>query len=359
MTKIDKSMVKNFFKITMLVIVGLVGLSIITQINRALIPVRQGAMTLTEGLMFLFSETPRTAVMLMPIATLLGALMTMNNMAKTSEIIALKTSGISFKRIIKYPAIMALIFAIASAIVADRLSTVGRRVKRELKYKHANSIYYSKEYSGNVYMKGLSGEYISHIGTVYGDLGEMYTAVIVFQDEKANVKKIMAIDSAFYDEFYKIWRGRNVYIKDFLTEKEENFVMRELPEIKEKPMDMVKSKFYMDEVSFNVIRDNAIYIKATGGDVTAFLLEMHKRIAEPLLVFIISFFGFALGSKFVRGGAAISLAIGIVLGFSTYIVKSLSEAFVSGGHLSPMLGAWLPCIIFAIVSIYTVNEAEF
>jgi len=136
-------------------------------------------------------------------------------------------------------------------------------------------------------------------------------------------------------------------------------LIKELQEIKEKPMDMVKHVFYMDEVSFNVIRKNAIFIQASGGDVTAYLLEMHKRIADPLLVFIISFFGFALGSKFVRGGAAISLALGIVLGFLTYIIKSISEAFVSGGNLSPALGAWLPCIIFTIVSIYTVNEAEY
>lgn len=33
MTKIDKNVTKQFFKITMLVIVGLVGLSIITQLK--------------------------------------------------------------------------------------------------------------------------------------------------------------------------------------------------------------------------------------------------------------------------------------------------------------------------------------
>lgn len=359
MTKIDKNMMKNFFKVTSLVIVGLVGLSIITQLNRAIVSVNSGTMTVLEATQFLFSEAPRTAVMLMPIAVLLGALMTMNNMAKTSEIIALKTSGISFKRIIKYPVIVAFIFAVITALIADNLSTVGRKVKRELKNKYNKSNAYSKEASSNVYMKGQNNEYISHIGTVYGDFGEIYSAIMIFQDEKGLLTKIIGIESAKYDEFQKIWKGNNVYVRDFIKNTEEKYILKEIPELKEKPMDMIKHVFYMDEVSFNTIRKNAIFIKASGGDVTEFLLEMHKRIAEPLLVFIISFFGFSLGSKFVRGGAAISLAIGIVLGFSTYVIKSLSEAFVSGGHLSPAFGAWLPSIIFTIVSIYTVSEAEY
>lgn len=359
MTKIDKNITKQFFKITVLVIVGLVGLSIITQMKRAIVNVNNGIMTVTESLKFLFSEAPRTAVMLMPIATLLGSMMTMNNLAKTSEIIALKTSGVSFKRIIKYPLIVSVIFAIVTAITADKFSTLGRKVKRELKEKYNKETAYSTEMSRNVYMRGQNGEYISHIEMVYGDKGELYDAVLIFQNAEGLLNKVITIESAVYDPFMNIWKGRNVFIKDLVTGEEETYAIKMVSELKEKPMELIKHTFYMDEVSFSEIRKNAIYIKASGGEVKAYLLEMHKRLSEPLLVFIISFFGFALGSKYVRGGAGVSIAIGIVLGFSTYVVKSLSDALVSGNYFNPAFGAWLPCIIFSVISFYTMNKAEY
>ena len=140
---------------------------------------------------------------------------------------------------------------------------------------------------------------------------------------------------------------------------EETYSVKMIQELKEKPMELVSHKFYMGEVSITELRKNAVFIKASGGDVKDYILEMNKRIAEPMLVFIISFFGFALGSKFVRGGAGVSIAIGVLLGFSTYIVTSLSDAFVSGNYISPEFGAWLPCMIFFGVSLYTMNQAEY
>lgn len=359
MTKIDKNMTKQFFKITMLVVLGLVGLSVVTQLKRAIVSVNSGSMTSWEATKFLFGETPRTTVVLMPIATLLGAMMTTNGMAKTSEIIALKTSGISFKRIIKYPIILSFIFSLVTAVISDKFSTAGRRIKRELKDKNILNMSYSKAASSNVYMRGQTGEYITHIGTVYGDLGELYEAVLIFQNKKGDLAKVITIESAKYDSFLDVWKGKNVYIKDLENNKEEAYTLRMVPELKEKPKDLVKQKFRLIEATFSEIRKNAIFIKASGGDIKDYLLEMNKRASEPMLVFIISFFGFALGSKFVRGGAGISVAIGLVLGFLTYIVGSISDAFVAGGYLNPALGAWIPCIIFSIVSIYTMNDAEY
>ncbi len=359
MTKIDKNVTKQFFKITFLVIIGLVGLSIITQLKRAIVNVNSGAMTVVESMKFLFSESPRTTVLLMPIATLLGAMMTMNNMAKTSEIIALKTSGISFKRIIRYPVIMAFIFALFTAILGDRVSTTGRRIKRELKEKANKSMYYSRNISENVYMRGKDGKYITHIATVYGDLGEIYKAVLIFQDEKGNLSKVISMDKALYDPYLKIWKGSNVFVKNLKDETEQTYTIKVISELKEVPEEFEKHKIYMDEINFFEIRKNALFLRATGGDAKDYILEMHRRIADPLLVFIISFFGFALGSRYVRGGVGISVAIGIVLGFSTYVVKSLSDAFVTGNYLSPQLGAWLPCIIFTIVSAITLSKAEY
>lgn len=374
MTKIDRIITKNFLKLAVLALVGFVGIAVLTQLNRALVRYNDGTLTLYESFLFLISEVPRTASMMMPITTLLAAVMTINKMATNSEIVALKTSGVSFKRIIKFPMIAALILGIGIAIMDDNLSTKGRKVKRELKTKGDTVAWkraedpnydYTKDptvgevISSNAYIKSVKGDYLANVQTVYEKQGLIDNLFMIYPDGKGGLKKIIVAQHGKFDRNKQQWIGENVYYKDLLTNKDTFLKNGVIKELLEKPSELTLNKFYMDEERISKIRENAAIIGATGGETRDYVLEMNKRIANPVLIFIISFFGFALGSRYVRGGAAISIAFAIVLGFSTYVVKSISEAFVSGGHLSPVLGAWLPCIIFAGISFYTMNEAEY
>ena len=374
MTKIDRIITKNFLKLALLTLVGFVGVAVLTQLNRALVRYNDGTLTLYESFLFLIAEIPRTVSMMMPITTLLAAVMTINKMATNSEIVALKTSGVSFKRIIKFPLIAALILGIGIAIMDDNYSTKGRKIKRELKTKGDTVAWkrsedpnydYTKDptvgevISSNAYIKSVKGDYLANIQTVYEKQGLIDNLLMIYPDGKGGLKKIIVAQHGKYDRNKQQWIGENIYHKDLLSNKEEFLKNGDIKELLEKPSELTLNKFYMDEERISKIRENAAIIGATGGETRDYILEMNKRIANPVLIFIISFFGFALGSKYVRGGAAVSIAFAIVLGFSTYVVKSISEAFVSGGHLSPMLGAWLPCIIFAGISFYTMNEAEY
>lgn len=359
MTKIDRIITKNFLKLTLLSLVGIIGLVILTQLNRALTRINDGSMTGIEGTLFLLSETPRTIAMFMPITALLGSLMTINKMAVTSEVVAIKTAGVSFKRILKFPLIAAIFLAILVAFIEDNFATVGRKYKRELKVKNARSLAYSKEASYNVYMKGQTGEYILNIGTVYADLGELYTGVLIFPDKNGDLEKIIAIEKATFDPFYKVWKGSNVYVKNLKNKKEDFYNLREISELKENPQDLIKQQFYMDEAKFFTLKKNATFIRAAGGNVKPYILEIHKRISGPILIIIISMLGFSLGSKYVRGGSAANIAIAVVLGYSTFFVRSMCEAFVKGGQLNPIIGAWLANVLFLAITIYTINEAEY
>lgn len=374
MTKIDRIITKNFLKLSLLTLVGFVGVAVLTQLNRALVRYNDGTLTLYESMMFLFAEVPRTASMMAPIATLLASVMTINKMATSSEVVALKTSGISFKRIIRYPVIAALILGIGVAIMDDNFSTKGRKIKRELKakadtiawkrqddpkYDYSKDVSIGEVMSSNVYIKSIKGSYLANIQAVFEKLGQFENLLMIYPDGKGKLKEIIVVQHGKYDRSKQQWIGENVYRKNLVNNTEKFELSSPIIELKEKPSELTLDKFYMDEERISKIRENAALVNATGGDTKGFILEMHKRLANPILIFIISFFGFALGSKYVRGGAAISIATAIVLGFSTYIVRSISEAFVSGGNFSPILGAWLPCIIFAAISFYTVSEAEY
>ena len=60
---------------------------------------------------------PKVIMNVTPLAVLLGALMFISKMASNLEIISLKTAGISFRRIIRFPLIIAFIISIFVFVV--------------------------------------------------------------------------------------------------------------------------------------------------------------------------------------------------------------------------------------------------
>ncbi|MGL5056531.1 MAG: LptF/LptG family permease, partial [Fusobacteriaceae bacterium] len=109
MKKIDIHISKNFIRYCSLSFMAFLNIFILSQIFRVIKYVSNGDMTPIESFYYLMTLIPRTAVDVAPLSILLGGLISMNSMASNLEIISLKTSGISFKRMVVFPMIISFI----------------------------------------------------------------------------------------------------------------------------------------------------------------------------------------------------------------------------------------------------------
>jgi len=60
----------------------------------------------------------------------------------------------------------------------------------------------------------------------------------------------------------------------------------------------------------------------------------------------------------VRGGLGIHLAIGVSLGALFTVVSKFSETFANNLDFAPLLGVWVPNIIFGAFSYYLLRKAQ-
>jgi lipopolysaccharide export system permease protein len=94
-------------------------------------------------------------------------------------------------------------------------------------------------------------------------------------------------------------------------------------------------------------------IQAEGYDATRYLVDMHGKVAFTLVSMILVIIGisFSLMKTERSGGIMQCIGVGIVVGFSYWVVHALSMSFGRSGTIPPVLSAWIANLILGSISI--------
>jgi lipopolysaccharide export system permease protein len=80
-------------------------------------------------------------------------------------------------------------------------------------------------------------------------------------------------------------------------------------------------------------------------------IELHKRYAGPFAVFILTIIGVALSSRKVRGGIGMHIGFGIALSFSYILFMQISKEFANANMLTPFMAVWLPNFVYSAIAV--------
>lgn len=105
-------------------------------------------------------------------------------------------------------------------------------------------------------------------------------------------------------------------------------------------------------MTFRELEDYIDLLKLQASDeLKLFLIEKHRRYANPFAVFILTLIGVSLSSRKVRGGIGMNIGIGLILSFSYILFLQFASQFSLKGNLGPMLAMWIPNIIYSIIAL--------
>ena len=98
--------------------------------------------------------------------------------------------------------------------------------------------------------------------------------------------------------------------------------------------------------------------KAKGSDeINIIEVERQARFAYPIGTFILTLIGVSLSSRKVRGGTGLHIGIGTALCFSYILFYRFFEEFAKSGSLPPGLAIWLPNLIYLLIAVYLYQKA--
>lgn len=294
---------------------------------------------------------PYFAVLFSSLFTFISVIFFTSKMAYNTEIIAILSSGVSFRRMLLPYFISASIIMVFSFTLSNFVIPKANKTKLDFeeKYIHKRPQSYNRK---NIHKQIEPGVfvYLESYSTM-SRTGYNFS-MEKFVDGKLT-SKIMA-DQINWDTTKNAWNMRRYYIRDIDGYKES------LKEGNSKdtvimlsPADFERRLNAVEAMTFNELNEFIDVSKMQGEtNLTAYLIERYKRTAFPFSTYILTLIGVAVSSKKVRGGIGSQLGIGLAASFAYILFMQLSSQFAIGGSLPPLVAVWLPNLIFAVVAFF-------
>ena len=277
-----------------------------------------------------------------------------SKMAGHTEVIAILSSGISFKRFLQPYIIAAVLLSLVSFYLGNFLIPKTDAIRREFKDKYIERL--TKSSGSNIHVQIEKGTYV-YVGNF--DIKKKIAYKFTIEEFDGNELKYKVIaDKATYDTINGIWKLSN-YVERYIRPEETMFKGKEKDmTLMLQPRDLYNIKEEFEVMNLFEIYDHIQDLELKGADNTLpYKIEMHKRIASPVAIIILTVIGAALSSRKTRGGIGLHLGIGIAITFSYILFMEFSRVFALSGVFSPFIAAWLPNIIFSVIGIYFLVKA--
>ena len=147
-------------------------------------------------------------------------------------------------------------------------------------------------------------------------------------------------------------------LKPDSTERTIEFDRLRMPEIVERPDELLEVPREPEEMTYAEIERLAGILERTGGDATEWLVRRELLISVPIATLIIILFGAPLATSSKRGGTAFGVGVSLVTVIVYLMMFKVAGALGEAGALSPLTAAWIPNVVFfgaAVVSLARVR----
>lgn len=291
-----------------------------------------------------------------PLFVFIAVIFFTSKLAENSEIIAMFSTGMSFKRLMVPYMISAAIISAVTFLLGTEVIPTGSvtRLKFEELYKKKKSA----DYARNIQLEVDSGvvAYMERYEN-YNRTGYRFS-LDKFEDHKL-VSHLTARRVTYDTASYHKWIIRDYMIREMRGMREVITRGDRMDSIiKMEPQDFLITRGQQETMTSTQLRDYIRKQKQRGfANIKEFEVEYHRRIAMSFAAFILTSIGLSLSSRKVKGGMGLHLGIGLALSFSYILFQTISATFAINGNMVPALAVWIPNILYLFIAVYLYHKA--
>jgi LPS export ABC transporter permease LptG len=305
-------------------------------------------------------ETPTIIHLLAPVAVLLAVLITFGVLSRRNETTAMKAGGVSLYRAAAPVFALGAIVSLLMFGMAELLLPPTKRVSNEdfnvikgrppqtgdpLKTRWilgSDERFYHYEY-----MDGTRG---ADAVTLYG------LSVYDVDSETWSLRDRLFANRAVWNGVsYDLERGWRRTLEPANSFKE--FVEARTREI-EPPSYFRQEQRDSDTLGFGELRRQIATLETLGLDVVQLRVQLHRKLAFPLVSLVMTVLGIPFAFVVARRGALYGVAASILIAIVYWACLAVFEALGNNALLPPVLAAWAPNLLFGSAGLYYMLTME-
>ncbi|WMJ72740.1 LptF/LptG family permease [Cytophagaceae bacterium ABcell3] len=300
-------------------------------------------------LVYYLNFIPYLANMLSPITIFIAAVFVTARFAAHTEIIAMLSSGVSFRRLLMpYVAASILIGILTFGLIGWVIPDANKkRIGFENQYLR-NKYHFDGR---NVHMKIAPETYV-YLESYNNMMDVGYQFTLEYIDGIDMHSKLKA-NKIVWQEDTETWRLEKYSIREFKDGKESlRFGDRADTLINLHPQDFGDNYSRHETLTLNELEDHILLLQERGAEnIEVFLTEKYERYTYPFAILILTVIGVVVSARKSREGTGFKIAFGFFLAFIYIIFVILSRNLAHVGSMGPLVAAWVPNTVFSIIGL--------
>lgn len=289
-----------------------------------------------------------------PMSMLLASLLTMDKLSGNSEITAMRSGGLSFRRIAAPILIAGFVISMFSVIWAEKVVPPAKaEYTRIVNYEIKNDA--KPKTQKHIVLKNIKNGKLERLtyASAFDEKKGVLEDLTIEEFQNGQLVRIQRTPSAKWVNGTWIMEGGSIIdlsgpagVSRVLT-----FAEQVLP-IDDTPKTITLDQKSRDEMTIGELKKYIGILQKQYLPTTKYVMEMYMRFSIPLASFFFALIGVPLGMQGQRSGTSMGLGISVVIIFVYYSVMTFMTGLGNGGAIPPLLAAVVPNALCGICGVW-------
>jgi len=310
---------------------------------------------------YLFNLIPDIVSTVTPLCSLLAVLVTFGSLNRSSELTAMKATGISLYRVLAPILVLAAILA-AALFGFDEYYLPGanrrqEQLRAEIKNKPAQTFLLPgrKWISGQTNNAGGPArifyyQAFDQVRDVFADL-----TVFEFDPQTFTLQRRIFAQNVRWDPTVSQWIFDNGWQRTFAGKfitSYQPFTVYPFPDIREQPGYFTKEDKPSDEMSYGELDRYIADLRQSGFDTVKFRVQLDNKLSVPAITLVMAILAVPFAVSMGKRGGLVGIATAIGVAIAYWVVAGVFSSMGNVNSLPPLLAAWSPDLLFGIAGAY-------
>ncbi|MTI31590.1 LptF/LptG family permease [Xanthovirga aplysinae] len=350
MSILDRYILKKFLSSFVFVVLVLIIIVCIIDFTEKNDDFMRNNLSAVEILGYYKNFIPWIVNLITPITVFIATVFVTAKLAGHTEIIAILSSGVSFHRLMVPYLIGASIIASFSFYMTGWVIPSASKEKVAFEQKYIKSPFYFND--RDIHLKVAPNTYLYMQS--YNNRSNVGYKPTLENIEGNELKARLSASRIEWQKDSANWLLKNWELREFHGLEETVKKGQQMDTtLQLSPADFQNQAHKNETLTIPQLDEYMALLKNRGADnVEEFYIEKLVRYMSPFAAIVLTFIGLIVSSRKQRGGAGLQIAQGFVIAFAFILFFIMSRAIAEASDsMPPLLGVWLPNIIFSCLGL--------